>query len=375
MQVVTPTKRLASQWLLTQSLTRTDACFELPVCLALTSWLSQLWQACSFEYPNLPTLVTPVQSRLLWQRILTDDYDQSNIWPTPHSVYLAEQAFRFMIEWQIPLSDLESAALGNSACFLRWQSAYRQVLAQKGWLDPAQQYAFMIEHAAGFLELIPKELLCYGFDDFSPALLRWLNYLSEHGITVAHESPPMVSSNCYSHFADNEVQELTHALAWADAQRVQQESPWPIGIVVPNLTERREEIVEACDAWFNVQHTLQFGEKPPRFFNVSGGLSLAKTPVISAALQCLQCLISKESNVVWPFLLATPFIAGGQTFLNQRMRARQFLLHELDERVESGLHGWTVIQDRLDPNDSLHTVFLHWSHWSEAQHQEKPLSA
>lgn len=375
LQVITPTKRLASQWVLSQSLTRTDTCFELPICMALTSWLSQLWQSCSFAYPDLPTLVTPIQSRLLWQRILTEDYEHSNIWPTSHSVYLAEQAFRFMIEWQIPSADLKAFAIGNGLCFMRWQLAYQQLLTQKGWLDPAQQYAFMTEHTEQFATLLPKELLCYGFDDFSPALLAWLDHLSVSGIRVTHESPPTVSSVCYSHFAENEMQELTQALAWADTQRSQQSSPWPIGIVVPNLTERRAEIVEACDAWFNTKHTLQFGEKPPRYFNVSGGLSLAKTPVIAAALECLSCLISKERSLVWSFLLATPFIAGGQTFLNQRMRARQFLLHESEEQPESALQGWTWIQDQLEPEDPLRTVFLNWSQWSETLHQEKPLSA
>lgn len=373
--VITPTKRLASQWLLSQSLTRTEECFELTPCLAVTSWLSQLWQSCSFHHPDLPTLITPLQSRLLWQDILTEDYTQSNIWPTSHSVYLAEQAFRFMTEWQIPLTNLEATALGSSACFMRWRTRYQHILDQKQWLDPAQQYTFMMAHSALFLPWMPETVLCYGFDDFSPALLAWLAQLVEQGITVVYESPPTLQSTCYSYFADNEALELAYALSWAHAQLPQHNSPWPIGIVVPNLTERREEIVEACDAWFNAPYTLQFGEKPPRYFNVSGGLSLAKTPVVYAALQCLNCWVQQSAMTEWQFLLATPFIVGGQTHLNQRMQVRHFLQQQADERETPGQKGWSALQERLEPQDPLHAIFSNWPHWEALRQADKPLSA
>jgi hypothetical protein len=208
---------------------------------------------------ELPLLLTAAQEQHVWERILAD----SGLLIVPQAATQCREAWRLIHQWRIP------HAHGNedAAAFAHWASAYRK--HTHGDTDTARLPDVMAQHLGGLK--LPKLVVAYAFDVMPPQTQEFLARFPTEVCTP----DPITSLAARAPFPSAKL-ELEAAAKWARA-RLEEGKP-RIGVVVPDLGQRRQEVVRVF--------TRVMGSPQP--FNVSLGRALISYPLVDAALKLLQ---------------------------------------------------------------------------------------
>ena len=93
-------------------------------------------------------------------------------------------------------------------------------------------------------------------------------------------------------------EELRAAASWATSLLLLQPNQ-RIGIIVPDLNNSIEKVARIMDESLHDQnHTA--------VVNISAGTSLLKTPIVSTAIDLIQCITSKSNLCEWLHILYSP---------------------------------------------------------------------
>ena len=283
----------------------------------------------------MPPLLTPLQEQTLWESIVDASPDSAGLLQPHAAARLAAQAWKLIHQWRIPF--------GGRRRMPEWEST-AEAKAFFGW---AQQFEFHVEwlnraDSARTIETLlakqaaltgPAELWLAGFDELEPRQRELVAALERTGTLVTHYAPRIESPRPprLAPFADARV-EADSAARWA-ASRLAENPDASIGIVVPDLEQRRPSIERA------------FRLAAPGAFHISIGPPLSDRPIIAAALRMLTF---GEEQVPWAVVssvLASPYVAG---FAGERsMRAA--LDVELRRWRATTLSAWAIARHGATP--------------------------
>ena len=294
-----------------------------PAVLPWEAWLQQCWeQALLVSAMDLPLVLDESQSRLLWQQVL--ERHPQPVLDDRALLRQLERSWCLLQDWSLSLDDPRFMDGGDAQAFHTLAGAFSRECRRRGLLDRAAlpgQLAALLEQGACSL---PGEILLCGFRLFTPTQERLLEVLQRRGVRVCRVQLEGRAAQARLLQADDPRQELELALSWA-RRRLLAQPDVSLGIVVPDLQNRRDE-VEHCLNRVLEPASLLPGERPSRVaWNISLGRSLAEYPPVSAALELLGLLRGRRNLAQLETLLRSPHVAAG----NAERIPRAWLVYRL----------------------------------------------
>ncbi|HKQ25795.1 MAG TPA: PD-(D/E)XK nuclease family protein [Burkholderiales bacterium] len=317
--VVTPNRRLA------QTLAREFD--ERQIASGLTLWetadilpfgafVQRLYEDALYSdiAAQLPLLLTPAQEQLLWEQIVGG----SGLLSIAQTAAQCRDAWRLRHAWRI------GVGTGNedAAAFDSWSRTYEE--KTRGQTDSARLPDLML---ALFDRLKkPKLVVAYAFDILPPQTKAFLDKFE----WVWCKPEPQQGSAVRTSFPSAKL-ELESAARWART-RLEQGSA-RIGVVVPELQRRREEVVRVFSRVMQPGYNLPGLEKAALPFNVSLGQPLADYPLVAAALDLIRFSFREIEFAIASRLIRSPFLGGAESEMTRRARLDARLRRTIDASV------------------------------------------
>ncbi len=297
--LLTPNQRLArfvqSQYADYQRSLGVEAWPRLP-CMALGSWCSDLWaQWCESALLPEPLLIDASHEAWLWLSVLKDDEAADALFNSSATAAECRRAWNILQQWRV--SDLSSCGLSPE--FQRWVTEYRARCHQRDLIDRPSMMNTLLDaldtnqwQQRGLP--VPKRIFLIAFDETTPQMQAMFDGLAGLGCELLELSPEsdvlkqgMVEQNVRRTSAADAEQELQSAAQWAAAQ-VAAEPQARVGVVVPDLLAKRDQVERIFLDVFEPQYRLPESARHATPFNMSAGVSLASTPPTAAALSALK---------------------------------------------------------------------------------------
>src|SRR5437588_1205896 len=301
--IVTPNQRLAhsltlefDDYQLARGLTSWEAADILP----FGAFVERLWEDALYSPigemrgSELPLLLTPAQEQHLWERILA----ASGLLIVPQAAAQCRDAWRIIHQWRIGTGPGNDDALA----FGQWSSAYKK--ETQGDIDAARLPDLM----AGYLDPLKKPALvvAYAFDVMPPQTRGFLENLS-----WTECAPEPIAGSAARALFPSARHELEAAAKWARARL--EEGRKRIGVVVPELGQRRDEVVRIFSRVMQPGYNLPAAPKAPMPFNVSLGRPLAAYPLVHFALDLLELAFQPIEFARASHLIRSPFLGGADS--------------------------------------------------------------
>src|SRR5262249_123069 len=173
---------------------------------------------------RLPLLLTPAQEQHLWERILA----ASGLLIVPQAAAQCRDAWRLIHQWRIPSGPGNDDALA----FAQWSAAYRK--QTDGDIDPARLPDLMVPLLPQLKT--PALVAAYAFDVMPPQTHEFLAHFQWEECT-----PDPITGTAARAAFPSAKHELEAAAKWARARL--EEGRKRIGVVVPELGQRRQEVL------------------------------------------------------------------------------------------------------------------------------------
>ena len=300
------------------------AVFETPEILPLGSWLQQVFHQCcclgqEFAPDELPVLLSPDQELLIWEGIVSESPWSRGMLRRKETAGLAARASALCRAWRIRPDRLQGWYLPDYQAFCEWRKVFFGRIQAEGWLEPAALPETVAELAAEGGIGLPPSLILAGFDDFTPQQLYLLQIVQERGCRLFRLEHPDHRGRPVRYCALDARTESACAAAWARTA-VEQEPGTRVGIIVPDLASRKDEVVRALTKVLHPEHSTSFELVQDPAFNVSLGKTLADYPVINAALAALHLIQDPFPLSQGLFVLYSPFFGDGAWAVQGRSR-------------------------------------------------------
>jgi len=337
--VVTPNRRLAQALLAEfdqQQVAAGRTVWETADILPYPAFVERLYDDALYSEAGvgLPLLLTPDQVQSLWEEVVRRSPVGGSLLAVPETAARAAEAWALVHAWRL-LDELGRAPLDDdSAAFADWARAYSARTNRDRVTDRARLPAVVASTFENALVTKPKLLVAYGFDVATPQQHAFLKDLAASGVQLASCGPARGAGAAVRVAAPDERDEMLRAARWARA-RLEANGRARIAIVVPDIAARKSALRRA------LAQTMDPGRTATVLpFNISLGDPLAGYPLVAHALAAL-ALGGREIEFERASgLIRSPFIAGGESELQQRarldakLRRRAEPLIKLDRLVE-----------------------------------------
>ena len=322
--VVTPNKRLSQELQRefdSHQIAKGLTVWEAPDILPFGAFVERLWEDALYSDlgESLPLLLTEAQEQRLWEEILAD----SGLFAVPQTAAQCREAWSLINAWHIGPGQGSEDAL----TFSQWLSVYKKQTARD--IDAARLPDLMMKHL-GSLKT-PKLLVAYAYDVLPPQTRDFLEKLQ-----FVECVPEKRTSSCIRASFPSSKHEIEAAAKWARARL--EEGKARIGVVIPDLQQRRREAVRSFSRVMQPGYNLPGAVKTPMPFNFSLGEPLSNYPIVDFALGFLELVFEPVDFTRASQLIRSPFLGGADSELAARAR--------LDARLRKS-HGATVSLPKL----------------------------
>src|SRR5437588_7116235 len=274
--------------------------WEAPDILPFGAFVERLWEDALYSElgDKLPLLLTPAQERLLWQEVIASSGEGKDLLFTETAAAHCGDAWRVLNQWRV------GAGRGNEdhSAFSEWVKQYEKETL--GDIDSAR----LPDLVAGRLDKLKKPwlLVAYAFDIVPPQTSEFLRHFE-----FVELKPEAVQGSSFRTSFASAKEELETAARWARARL--EEGRARIGVVVPQLAQRRKEVVRVFSRVMQPGYCLPGAGNAPLPFNVSLGEPLPNYPLVDAALGLLELSFHSVEFARASKLLRSPFLAGAES--------------------------------------------------------------
>ncbi|MGH8397741.1 MAG: PD-(D/E)XK nuclease family protein [Gammaproteobacteria bacterium] len=266
-----------------------------------------------------PRLLASHQAEALWETVITADTADSPLLPPAVTAHAAYAAWELCQAYDISLTELAHEVSSDDARqFALWAHAYAEHCKTHTLLDAARLPDYLIQLFQTEKNLLSKNCLFIGFEEFTPQQQRVLACMRTAGSQV-QELPVsgQQDNRCRRIVCADAQAEMQSAARWARA--LLEISPeLRIGIVVQDLNEQQQTLARALNQI--LCPGLPPGDTTSRPYNLSLGQALSACPIVRDALILLHCLHWRLPFETVSRLLRSPFIIAGEHELPARAR-------------------------------------------------------
>ena len=343
--------------------------WQTPPILPLSSWLRNVWLA---SWPE-KYLLSELQCEKIWEEIINQDSARLDLLHLQGVASQTSKAFSLLHEYRLPRDKKLYEQTDESKAFLRWIKKFESRLSSA--LAPCMLMDAVRNSMQEGEILIPHSLRIRGFEEQSPQLKYFLNFLREKGTRVDFLSPvpsPEILAQRMEKLNDKNVnvEEYENRQGEAEACACWVRSIFQpgkrIGIVVPELEKYRTLLKRELAAEL-VPETIFSLDEEDLPFNISLAPPLSQEPMIKLALNLLSVKTSNVPVSTFLSIIQSPFF--GFAFpptreisdLERNLRKKRVLsipldrfhsicgsVPQVDQLVES-LKSWTLNNSKLMP--------------------------
>lgn len=300
--------------------------------MPLSAWLAEMWKNGLFsDHPaTAGRLLRPAEERLIWEEVIRSMAGNSLL-DVLATAEAAGRSWERLCGWAIPLDTEAWNASEDARTFLGWARAFQARCRRNGWISCAElpgSVADLIDRGAA---PVPGEAEFAGFLELSPVQQRLIDALVRRGVKVRERAHTDEAGDAVRVGFADAGREIRAAAEWA--RRCLESGPdgrdpaFRIGIVVPGLSQHRDEIERAFGDVLHPRNRLRPDLDPVRCFNISLGRPLDEHPVIQTAFLFLgtdpgDLAVERAGRV-----LRSPFLPGaaeemtGRALLDADLRA------------------------------------------------------
>jgi probable DNA repair protein len=283
-----------------------------PTIIPWQTWLESCWEQLTLVAADpLPCLLTAQQERQCWLGILQHDPVDEELLQTAALAQTAQQAWGLWQQWAIDEKELIVSGNAGTTRFLQWAHEFKSLCDNNRWLDNARLASRLTIHVAQLSPFIPGEVHLAGFDEITPDQQAFVNVLSDRGINISHIDQTTLESSQSCIALTDARQELLSAAQWARQQYEQGRQH--IAVIVPDLSQRRTEVVRIFDDVLCPSAVLPGNNISERPYTISMGGPLADIPLVRMALILCQTAGAGLSYDFISAMLHSPYIAGADT--------------------------------------------------------------
>ena len=343
--------------------------WQTPPILPLLSWLRDVWLA---SWPE-KYLLSELQCEKIWEEIINQDSARLDLLHLQGVASQTSKAFSLLHEYRLPRDKKLYEQTDESKAFLKWIRQFESRLSSA--LAPCMLMDAVRNSMQEGEILIPHSLRIRGFEEQSPQLKYFLNFLREKGTRVDFLSPvpsPEILAQRMEKLNDKNVnvEEYENRQGEAEACACWVRSIFQpgkrIGIVVPELEKYRTLLKRELAAEL-VPETIFSLDEEDLPFNISLAPPLSQEPMIKLALNLLSVKTSNVPVSTFLSIIQSPFF--GFAFpptreisdLERNLRKKRVLsipldrfhsicgsVPQVDQLVES-LKSWTLNNSKLMP--------------------------
>jgi len=310
--VVTPTKRMAREVQVAynrQQSEKRQAVWPTPKILPWQAWLGVLHQDLSWTAEGAAghRLLSPVQSRLLWEGVLNESGLLPGHLAASTLVKDVMKAWRLAMEYQLSVDPGSQAANDNCRAFVVWGRRYRQRLGHRGWLDP---YEFPATLAAwvGQRGYFGPALSIVTTEAMPPSWTSLLEVIREQGGDIELLASNTQRARATMSRAENPEAEWRNAARWA-RYRMEGQPGVRLGIIIDDLDRQRPRVLQIFTEELCPGAALCGLEGVRTPFHLSMGQRLLDLPMVYQAMALLKWLSGEHGFEVAGRVLRAPYLA------------------------------------------------------------------
>ncbi len=248
----------------------------------------------------LPVLLTAAQERALWEEAIRASSWAGALLDVPRTAAQAMQAWRLAHAWRIAGALAKFEGSEDCRAFAEWARAYERRLGKDGLVDTATlpDLALMAPKT--------KLLVAYAFDILPPQAEDLLRRFAAGFCAPAARA----GSAGRAPFASQQ-EELDAAARWARGKL--EAGAKRVGVVVPQLPERRREAARVFSRVMRPGFNIPASAREALPFNVSAGEPLIAYPLVAFALALLEFARGELEFEAASRLIRSPFLGGADT--------------------------------------------------------------
>jgi hypothetical protein len=153
-----------------------------PAILPWGGWVKALWEDYLYATASPAALLSSWQERALWERVLSEAPECSELLQTSATAAAAQDAWNLALTWCLRAEAVAADGGEDAQAFLRWVQRFEQICADRGWISSGRAVD-VLAGSAGALELPPRLLLA-GFDELTPQQQALLEACGRSGCEV-----------------------------------------------------------------------------------------------------------------------------------------------------------------------------------------------
>jgi probable DNA repair protein len=272
------------------------------------SWLNDQWDQHSFQHPDAPILLTPLQETELWKTAQGQD---AHAVVSPESLAaLAQQAYSLLCDYEVHASRRQPWTEPDADQFRKWAQAFDTICASKNYLSASRLPERLTAAARNGQLTLPSEILLTGFDRITPAQQSLIAAMQDAGIAIQTLQPGPTRAELRALVAPSEQAELDSCALWL-RQQLESHPQARIAVLCPNVEQHRA----AIDRAFRRILTPQIDASPDApssraVYEFTLGHPIATVPIVRAALLTLQWLAAPLPQQDLTALLLSGYLAS-----------------------------------------------------------------
>ncbi|MHB8534636.1 MAG: PD-(D/E)XK nuclease family protein [Sulfuricaulis sp.] len=292
-----------------------------PVILTWNAWLERCWEELSAlslakEDSIQRTLLSPVQETKLWETAIGGSGFADELLQSHSTAQTVQEAWRLCQEWELSLPSADAAPNDDVRAFAIWSRVFDDRCRTEAWLDRARLADSLRAAFANGHLYAPKQLLLFGFEEYTRQQERLIEVLRGCGSAVEKIEAIPLTNSVVRHELSGPLEEIAAAAGWAREQLEAGVSR--IGVIVPDLGAVRPQVVRIFDDEFLPGFVLPVFANANRPYNLSLGQALSKYPVVHTALQILKLGRGELACAEIGSLLRSPFLGGASEECSRR---------------------------------------------------------
>lgn len=323
--------------------------WQSPEIYPMEEWIEFCWHTLLISGHPVPLefrVLPKTQELLLWEQVIRRDRESALLKPYA-TAKSAQSAYRLLELW--------NTSIGNSfnehpdcARFAYWSRQFKQSCQRLGYITTGKMTAIVSDAFREGRLVAPQGIILAGFQQMPPA---YTSLLEHTGAGLIFPKANVVTTDTCAQGYSNAEQELQMAAAWCKGQ-LENNPKQRIGIVIPDLKQRRAQVERIFTGVFEPQFNLPDTIRYQAPYNISAGTELHQMPVIQDALTLLK--LNQQSIDVQDIfrLLRSPFLLQQEHWLPSLARFDLSLRQEgLTELSLSQLQQ--RVNDQKDPDSAV----------------------
>ena len=344
--ILTPNHRLAAKITDAWAIANRDErrVWQAPRVFSIDHWLRFCWDELQDQNHRLVSglsVVGPQQSRYYWERAIKVNHPELSA----KYAKLAGDTYSSLQQWNLNVAGVPSDSPATDY-FKLWAQSFDGLLSRNNLVTTAQSWRSIASgYESGALP-IEDEIVLYGFQSIPPIQTNIIVGASRQCTTV--KTPNRVAQTSALKVS-SPADEVRLAAQWA-AKQLKINKNERVGIIIPDLKDNLASVARVIGEAFQT-------EKINPAVNISAGVSLSATAMVSQALDLIGMLRQQYPLNDWISMLYSPLSLFDRLPISFRVDA-EIRLREAGQFTYDLRDFLNVVMPNSSEDNSEHTGLI-----------------